>query len=195
MSSREKITAAVKMNQPEWMPLPVADAVKAIQFENDLEQFTTVLTAIGGTAVPVTSLNEVSAYIQHTFGGNSNCIATVSGLTGVSLPDENTDPHSLQHTDLAVISAQFGVAENGAVWVTENDYKIRALPFICSHLAVIINKSNIVNTMHGAYDLIGQTDYGFGVFIAGPSKTADIEQSLVLGAHGPKTMTVFVLAD
>ena len=47
--------------------------------------------------------------------------------------------------------------------------------------------------MHEAYDLIGDKDYGFATFIAGPSKTADIEQSLVLGAHGPKTMTVFLL--
>ncbi len=101
--------------------------------------------------------------------------------------------HSLQDVDVAIIRAQFAVAENGAVWVTEEDLKIRVLPFICEHLVALVDKRNMVATMHDAYDKIGSADYGFGVFIAGPSKTADIEQSLVLGAHGPKSMTVFIL--
>ena len=69
----------------------------------------------------------------------------------------------------------------------------RVLPFIAQQLAVIIKKESIVATMHDAYDVIADTNYGYAAFIAGPSKTADIAQSLVLGAHGPKTMTVFIL--
>jgi len=49
--------------------------------------------------------------------------------------------------------------------------------------------------MHHAYDRIGDADYGFGLFLAGPSKTADIEQSLVLGAHGSRSMTVFLVEE
>ena len=69
----------------------------------------------------------------------------------------------------------------------------RAVPFICQQLAVVVSAKTLVATMHQAYDLIGEADYGFGTFIAGPSKTADIEQSLVLGAHGPKSMIAFLL--
>ncbi|MDB5022907.1 MAG: lactate utilization protein [Mucilaginibacter sp.] len=69
----------------------------------------------------------------------------------------------------------------------------RALPF-SQHLAVIIEADAIAASMHEAYKRINQANYGFGSFIAGPSKTADIEQSLVIGAHGPKSMTVFILA-
>lgn len=193
MSSREKILAAVKMSQPALQELPDIAAVNAIRFDDAFAQFCTVLKTIGGTVLQVSSMDEVAAYVNNTFAGKE-CITTAAGLTGVSMVTADMDPHALQHTELAVINAQFAVAENGAVWVTEQDYIVRVLPFICNHLAVIIDKNNIVNTMHQAYDIIGKTDYGFGVFIAGPSKTADIEQSLVLGAHGPKTMTVFVLA-
>jgi len=67
------------------------------------------------------------------------------------------------------------------------------LPFIAQHLAFVIRPEAIVPTMQEAYDRIGTVDYGFGTFKAGPSKTADIEQSLVLGAHGPKSLLVFVM--
>ena len=71
----------------------------------------------------------------------------------------------------------------------------RALPFIAQNLALVIHKKDVVATMHAAYERIGDADYGFGTFIAGPSKTADIEQSLVLGAHGPRSMTVFLVDE
>jgi L-lactate dehydrogenase complex protein LldG len=51
----------------------------------------------------------------------------------------------------------------------------------------------IVSTMHEAYAKIADEAYGFGGFIGGPSKTADIEQALVLGAHGPLSMTVYLI--
>lgn len=193
MSSREKILAAVTMNQPALQPLPDVNAVNALRFEDRFARFAEVLKNIGGTVLEVSGMDEIADYIKHSFPGEE-CITTVAGLTGVSLVDADTAPHHLQNAALAVITAQFAVAENGAVWVTEQDYLVRALPFICSHLAVITDKKHIVNNMHEAYDFIGNAGYGFGVFIAGPSKTADIEQSLVLGAHGPKTMTVFVIS-
>ena len=101
--------------------------------------------------------------------------------------------HHLQDVELAVIKGHFGVAENGAIWITEELMGHRALPFIAQHLAVVVNTADIVPTMHEAYPRIADAQYGFGTFISGPSKTADIEQSLVLGAHGARSMTVFLL--
>ena len=122
-------------------------------------------------------LNKVYSYEQKQF--NSNVVRSIRGL--------------LEDIDLAILQSNLGVAENSALWITEDMMQERALPFIAQYLAVIIHKNDIVPTMHYAYDKIGNADYGFGAFIAGPSKTADIEQSLVLGAHGPKGMTIFIL--
>ena len=106
---------------------------------------------------------------------------------------QNIKHHSLQDVDVAIIQARLGVAENGAVWVSEEDTKIRVLPYIPEQLVAILNVTDIVPTMHHAYEKIGAEEYSFSTFIAGPSKTADIEQSLVLGAHGPKSMTILLV--
>jgi L-lactate dehydrogenase complex protein LldG len=193
MNSRDKILAAVKSSQPALQQLPDPDALDAIKYEDVFAQFCAVLKSIGGTVVPITSTDEINEYVKKNFGSLQNIVTTLPELAPIKMLDEHLDPHFLENIELALLGAQFAIAENGAVWLTENEMKIRALPFICQHLAVLLQKKNIVNNMHEAYNTIHNNDYNFGVFIAGPSKTADIEQSLVLGAHGPKTMTVFII--
>ncbi len=105
----------------------------------------------------------------------------------------NVDPHTYEDVELAIINAHFSVAENGAVWLSDELMGQRIIPYICQHLAVVVRTNTIVPTLHEAYNLIGEGTYGFGGFIGGPSKTADIEQALVLGAHGPLSMVVFIL--
>jgi L-lactate dehydrogenase complex protein LldG len=192
MSSREKILAAVKTNQPALQQLPVLENLTAIQYNDNFQQFKTVLTTIGGTVVEIENTNAIIEYVKNNFSNHQNYVTTLPELNGIKMLDEHLDPHFLENIEVAVVKALFGVAENGSVWLTDEEMKIRALPFICQHLAVVLNKKDMVSNMQQAYQLIGANNYDFGVFIAGPSKTADIEQSLVLGAHGPKTMTVFI---
>jgi L-lactate dehydrogenase complex protein LldG len=99
----------------------------------------------------------------------------------------------LEILERAYLQATLGVAENGSVWLYESQMINRLLPFICQHLVLVINKNDIVPTMHHAYQQIDVARDGFGVFLAGPSKTADIEQSLVIGAHGARTTTVYII--
>lgn len=110
--------------------------------------------------------------------------------SSVILPE---DPHDLENLQLAILEGQFGVAENGAIWLEDQELPHRAIPFITEHLVIVLNKTNLVDTMHQAYQQIGANHSGFGVFIAGPSKTADIEQSLVIGAHGAKSLRVVMI--
>jgi L-lactate dehydrogenase complex protein LldG len=193
MNSREKILSAVKNNQPAAVNLPELHPDQAVQYEDKFAQFATVLKSIGGTVVEITNTKEIVDYIRYTFENHQNFVTTIPGLDSIKMLDETLDAHFLENIEVAIVKAAFGVAENGSVWLTDDEIRIRALPFICQHLSVLLNKKELVSNMQEAYRLIGDDSYNFGVFIAGPSKTADIEQSLVLGAHGPKTMTVFVL--
>ncbi|HTN08001.1 LutC/YkgG family protein [Agriterribacter sp.] len=192
MNSRERILGAVKNNQPAQSALPELQSFLR-NSEGTLQQYAATLTAIGGVAHIVNSYAEIESIIGQEYKGAQRIISLCKALPMPGNQIKYDDPHELETADLAIISAAFGVAENGAVWITDDMLPQRVLPFITQQLAVIIKRTDIVPTMHHAYERIGNADYGFGVFIAGPSKTADIEQSLVLGAHGPKTMRVFIL--
>jgi L-lactate dehydrogenase complex protein LldG len=194
MNSREKILAAVKNNQPIFIDLPV---VVREEREGTTDEFAATLGSIGGTVHIVSRVDEIAAIVKKRFPDAKRILSDCPELseTLVGKQDIGEDAHALADTDLAILRAHFGVAENGAVWLTETSMSERALPFICQHLAVIVDKKDIVATLHEAYARIAGDGYGFGVFIAGPSKTADIEQSLVLGAHGPVSMTVFIVIN
>lgn len=95
--------------------------------------------------------------------------------------------------DVLVCRGLFGVAENGAVWLPESRMGVRAAPYLAQHLVLVIDRAEIVPDLHAAYARLDLAAEGFGGFIAGPSKTADIEQSLVIGAHGPRSLTVLLV--
>jgi L-lactate dehydrogenase complex protein LldG len=104
--------------------------------------------------------------------------------------EKTLDGLSLAEVEVLEIDGAFGVAENGAIWLTEEALPHRVAPFICQHLVIKVKK--IVPHMHAAYEELGYMTSGFGLFLAGPSKTADIEQSLVIGAHGARSLTVVI---
>ena len=190
MSSRDKILSAIAANQPELVDLPTIDISTVISYEDNFKQFKTVLEGIGGK---VELIQDISV-VNNLFNAEKS-----SGKLIINTLDE-TDKKVVQLTSFELeelekvcIKGTLGVAENGSVWVYESQMVNRLLPFICQNLVIVINKSDIVPTMHHAYQKIDIAKEGFGVFIAGPSKTADIEQSLVIGAHGARTATVYVI--
>lgn len=195
MSSRDQILSTLKKNQPPKFALPdMATTVTPVVYPDPTEKFINILQSIGATVINVAGFNEVKQYIISTFPSPARIISVVPEVpVSTSVADFTQKPHGMENVELAVLRGQFGVAENGAVWITDSAMGDRALPFIAAHLALIIPKSEIVNTMQEAYLRIGSATHTFGTFIAGPSKTADIEQSLVLGAHGPKSLAVFLI--
>ena len=193
MSSRQKILEAVLKNQPQATLLPDISVFKGDN-NNTVQKYMDIFKTIGGSSHVVDNIAAVKALIKENFDVTKRIVTTLPELSdSAELLSAKVDPHSYEDVELAVIKAHFAVAENGAVWLTEELMCQRIIPYICQHLAVVISAESIVPTLHEAYEKIGAGDYGFGGFIGGPSKTADIEQALVLGAHGPLTMTVFIL--
>jgi len=104
------------------------------------------------------------------------------------------DPHTLADVDVAILRGEFAVAENGAVWVPATVLGRRqALPFITQHLVLVVEPAVVLHTLHEAYARLRFDGPGFGLLISGPSKTADIEQALVIGAHGARSTVVFLV--
>ena len=194
MSSKAEILNRIKLNQPDLVTeLPDLSLLGSEDFDT-LETYKTVLKGIGGEPVEVSNYEEIIDYIKANYNLKKRLITTLPELSEIaSLDWDNADPHSLQDVELTVVKAHFGVAENSGLWVTDAVLGQRVAPFIAQYLAIIVHKNDIVRTMQQAYDRIGDQEYGFGTFIAGPSKTADIEQSLVLGAHGARGLIVFLL--
>jgi L-lactate dehydrogenase complex protein LldG len=188
MNSREKILDAIKKNKPEPTPLPEVKTFEKTAI-NLIEEFKTVLQSIGGKIIETTK-ETLAREIAARYPDCKTICSLVPEVKGNLDILQVTDPHELANVDLAIIKGQFGVAENGAIWLTEFDLVHRATAFITQHLVIILDKNEIVGNMHQAYQRLSIGGIGYGVFLAGPSKTADIEQSLVIGAHGARSLTV-----
>ncbi len=117
----------------------------------------------------------------------------ISFYNTLNLEDHSAEIDFCQNIDLFIAEAKLGVAENGCLWLDDSIIKQRISTFACEHTLLIIDHRNIVPTMHQAYQKTNISKTGFSVFIAGPSKTADIEQSLVVGAQGALSNTVIII--
>ncbi len=193
MSTRDQILAKIRVSQPEPAALPALTGLNW-EFASVKEKFKEVLTGIGGTVVESDSLAFAADYIRQHYDVSLRVITTLPELSDLAETGwETQNPHDLKDVELTIIRGVFGVAENGAVWLTEKEMGQRVAPFICQNLAIVLNENDLVADMHLAYERIGKEENAFSVFLAGPSKTADIEQSLVLGAHGSRSLVVFLI--
>ncbi len=194
MSSRLSILEKIKQSQPSSSnELPNLTFLGLDTFDI-LEKYKTVLQSIGGVAVEVKNYGAIIDFVKQNYDIKKKIITTIPELAEIAKTDWlKDDPHTLENVELTLVKAHFGVAENSALWVTDAILGQRVAAFIPQYLAIVVDKKDFVATMHQAYDRIGNKEYGFGTFIAGPSKTADIEQSLVIGAHGARGLMVFIM--
>lgn len=195
MSSREKILNGISINKPALIELPVIDVKTAGDSPIALvQQFMNTLGGIGGKAIQISSIDMIKDEIRQSRALGQYIVNTVPSLGEVNNEiNSNMDAGLLEQVYKTYIEATLGVAENGSVWLYEGQIKNRLLPFICQHLVICLNANKIVANMHEAYDQIEIDREGYGVFLAGPSKTADIEQSLVIGAHGARSLLVYLI--
>ena len=182
--SRDKILNSIKLNKPERLQL---ESFTFNSSDGDLlDEFRKSVQSVGGDIIKQTDFT-----IEKKYPSAKNIVSMIDGYK------TDIDPHKvplekLKSLDLALLKGEFGVAENGAVWLLEESMGQRVIPFIAEHLVIFLKSSEIVSTMHDAYQRVN-TLPDYGVFISGPSKTADIEQTLVLGAQGPLSLNIVLI--
>lgn len=188
MSARDNILNRLRAIEVAEVQKPALE-VDAIRFEDRVAHFADMVKSVGGEVV------EMRESLENTLTecgvDCANLVSPLAELTQAVNPDAVADVHELGGDYTSVVCGKIGVAENGAVWVPVEGRR-KAHLFACKHLVIVLDKSAIVDTMHDAVKLPSFEAVGYGAFISGPSKTADIEQALVMGAHGAMRATVIL---
>lgn len=219
MSARDVILAAVRKNLPRpAVPLPddpgagrkgVAaslgykehfDRMPEIQHSHNVgsdlvSNFKKQLEGMGGGWFDVADASAAQARLAEMFPNAKVICSAVQEIPGTRRVETVSDPHSLNDVDVGVVRSRLGVAEAGAVWLTQDDLGVNALGVLSQHLVVLLDPGKIVETMHDGYASINLTASPYGVFMAGPSATGDIEGVIIHGAQGARSLTVFLMAS
>ncbi len=193
MSSKEDILKKYKANIREQYDMPDLSDIRAITYPDPLLQFMNMTKSVGGNAIEVEEGRDVNELIRELYPDAKEIASNLPEITiATRNPDEVGRARDLNGTDVGIIRGSFGVAENACVWIPQQ-MKEKAVCFISENLVILLKKSEIVNNMHEAYRRIQFNDYGYGTFISGPSKTADIAQVLVMGAQAARSATVLLV--
>ncbi len=191
--SREKILESININKPSFVELESADYQQFKEEIDPVPMFVEQVEASGGGVIECESKD-----IEMVLSDKYQHAVEVCSLIDEFKPGNNRktdeEPVQYENLDLVIVNGQFGVVENGAVWIADVNLPQRILPYITKDLVLVIQRESLVDNMHDAYIQIGSFNEGFGAFISGPSKTADIEQALVIGAQGPMSLMVLLVA-
>lgn len=196
MNSKEKILGNLRRNVRETYEMPDL-SFKKLTFDDPVAEFIKqVTTTAGAKLVEIKPGDDLNAKILEAYPDAKVIASNLPGIDAQRNPDEVSEAQELDGTDLGVLEGGVACAENACVWVPMN-MKQKAICFISEFLVIIVSRKNIVSNMHEAYkelEKLGDntSKYGFGSFISGPSKTADIEQSLVYGAQAACGVTIFL---
>ena len=171
-----------------WLESPDA-AARCQRFEQMLEAAGGQCRAVADMAGLETALAAIPEWAE---AGRRLSLVPGVGAANVDMA-ELTGPHDLADIDFALLPGVFGVAENGAVWIDGEALPQRSVLVLPEHLGIALRAGALVDHMHGAYERLSFDRPGFGCFVSGPSKTADIEQALVIGAHGARSLHVFLV--
>ena len=172
--------------------MPSLEGLEPVSWPDPVAQFVSMTAQVGGKAVEVAPGGDVNKIVRELFPETEVIASNLPEITVANInPDTVESAAALDGTDVGIVRGLIGVAENGCVWVPQT-MKEKAVCFICEHLVVLLRREAIVNNMHEAYRDISFNDYGYGSFISGPSKTADIAQVLVMGAQAARSVTVLI---
>ena len=197
MSNKDDILKRYRANVREKYDMPDLSDIKATTYPNPLVQFVKMTEMVGGQVIEVDPGRDINVLIKELFPDAKEIASNLPEITiATRNPDTVGGARHLNDTDVGIIRGKFGVAENACIWIPQT-MKEKAVCFISENLIILLPKSQIVNNMHEAYKRIEfDNEYdGYGTFISGPSKTADIAQVLVMGAQAARSATVLLLPE
>ena len=188
---KEDLFAKLRQGTCQQFDMP-KEPVKGIVYDDVAKQFIEMSRTVGAKVIEVSPGDDLNETIRAAYPEAKVFASNVEGIKADRNPDAVAEAADLNGTDVGIIKGVFGVAENGCIWIPQT-MKERSICFISEELVILLDRNNLVNNMHEAYKKVEMTEYGYGVFISGPSKTADIEQSLVMGAQAARGVTVILI--
>lgn len=197
MSNKEDILKKYRSNIHERFEMPDLCDITPITYKEPLSQFIEMSKNVGGNIIEVKENQDINALVKELYPDAKEIASNLSEITiATRNPDTIENAQALNGTDVGIIRGMFGVAENGCIWIPQQ-MKEKAVCFISENIVILLRKSQIVNNMHEAYKQIAfDSKYdGYGTFISGPSKTADIAQVLVMGAQAARSVTILLMPD
>lgn len=193
MSARDEVLGALRQAAVAPAPLPDVGRLVAVRYPDVRERFAKSVVEVGGRCIFVEGTLEQALATVPEYVQALKVVSLVPGVSRANVDLERaSDPHDLRDVDFCVLPAELGVAENGACWIVQHGGPNRAAAYLTQHLAVVVPANALVHNLHEAYERIRIPSPGFAMWLSGPSKTADIEQALVIGAHGARSCTVLV---
>ena len=197
MANKDDILKKYRANVREKFDMPDLSDIMGITYPDPLVQYITMTESVGGHVIEVKEGQDINKLIRDLYPDAKEIASNLPEITiATRNPDEVGRARDLNGTDVGIIRGKFGVAENACVWIPQT-MKEKAVMFISENLVILLPKSQIVNNMHEAYKRIefDKTYDGYGTFISGPSKTADIAQVLVMGAQAARSATILLLPE
>lgn len=189
--NKEELLSKLRRNTIYQFDMPETP-VEGIKYQDVVQQFIDMSRNVGSEVIEAKADDDINELIRKAYPVAEVLASNVDGVKADINPDIVSEAQDLNGTDVGIIEGDIAVAENGCVWVPQT-MKERVVCFISENLVILVHRDKIVNNMHEAYKKIHMTDYGYGCFISGPSKTADIEQALVMGAQAARGVTVIII--
>lgn len=188
---KEELFDKLRRNTREQFDMPDL-TIKAITYPDTVKQFIEMSQTVGGKVKCIKKEDDVNKIIRELYPEAKVFASNVPGIEADLNPDTVAEAKDLNGTDVGILQGELGVAENGCIWIPQT-MKEKAICFISEELVILLDKKNIVDNMHEGYKRIRVPELGYGCWISGPSKTADIEQALVMGAQAARGVTVLII--
>jgi len=173
--------------------------------DSRVQRFRAMLESVGGSCRVVTSEAEALTALREIAEARGARRIAVSDhpfarqLAGGIAEDliESDQRAALLEADLGVTTAQWGVAETGTLVLESDSERHRLVSLLPPVHVAILDASAILSTLGALLSAVRREEQGGPApaltLITGPSRTADIELTLVVGVHGPRELHVLLL--